>query len=89
MRRFQLEVQQGNEMELRLVSMQGISREMAFDKAKQALAAFLLEQGVRCAEIRLSPEAPKRQLHSTKFKHIKAFALRLAALGLSYLLRFS
>ncbi len=70
LRRFQLLVYPGNRIALRLIAADGITADEAFAQAKAALAAYLATQGVIDIELTLSPEEPRQQAGSGKFKHI-------------------
>lgn len=70
MRRFQLVVYGENRTELRLQPKDGVSREEAFQKAEQALRAFLKEQGITEFSVSLSEEEPHQNPGSGKYKHI-------------------
>ncbi len=70
LRRFQLLAYPENRLELRLECADGVDRLDAFSQAKEALLGFLATQGVSNVSISLSPEAPRQQEGSGKFKHI-------------------
>lgn len=70
LRRFQVIVHPTSRIDLRLETVDGISREDGFTQARIALTAFLAAQGVETVDIRLSDERPKQQAGSGKFKHI-------------------
>ncbi len=68
--RFQLAVHKGNRAELRLVPAQGIEKQKAFEKARDALKALFSLHGVTDVSVTLSEEEPKQHPGSGKFKHI-------------------
>ncbi len=70
LRRFQIIVHNENRVEVRIEQKDGVSREEAFNKAKQILTAFLQTQGVYDVSISLSEELPIQHAKSGKFKHI-------------------
>jgi phenylacetate-coenzyme A ligase PaaK-like adenylate-forming protein len=70
LRRFQLIVKPENHAELRFESIEGVSREAAFQKAEKALRAFLLTQDVTSFSLALSSDMPRQMLGSGKYKHI-------------------
>lgn len=70
LRRFQLLKYPDNRLELRLEPMPGVSREIAFEKARQALSSCLRVYGVEAPEISLSQALPRQHPVSGKFKHI-------------------
>ena len=66
--RFQLVQMEGNELELRLIAE---DRQQAFEKAKQAVEAYLLQKEVS-ATVYLSEKLPETNPISGKYKHIIA-----------------
>jgi len=70
LRRFQLLAYPENRLELRLESADDVNRMDAFSQAKEALLGFLTAQGVNNVSVALSPDAPRQQEGSGKFKHI-------------------
>lgn len=66
--RFQLVQMEGNELELRLIAE---DRQQAFEKAKQAVEAYLLQNEVS-ATVYLSEKLPETNPISGKYKHIIA-----------------
>lgn len=70
LRRFQMLVHPGNQIVLRIETMEGITKREAFAKAKAVLEKFLKLHGVETAEIILSCEKPMSEKKSGKFKHI-------------------
>ncbi|MGN0706913.1 MAG: phenylacetate--CoA ligase family protein [Faecalibacterium sp.] len=70
LRRFQLLKHSDDRLELRLEPMPGVSRETAFEKARQSLIACLNVYGVEAPEIFLSEELPRQHPVSGKFKHV-------------------
>ena len=69
-RRFQVLVYDGNEIELRIEPMEGTAENDAFVQASEKLREYLSSQGVTQAAITLSEEMPKQHPASGKFKHI-------------------
>ena len=70
LKRFQLLVYPENRLELRLEYADGVDRAEAFSQAKEALLGFLAAQGVGNVSVTLSPDAPRQQEGSGKYKHI-------------------
>jgi hypothetical protein len=70
LKRFQLLAYPENRLELRLECADSVDRLDAFSQAKEALIGFLAVQGVNNVSVSLSPEAPRQQEGSGKFKHI-------------------
>ena len=70
LRRFQLVVHPGNQLELRLLSVDGVTREAAFAQAEEKLKAFLAARSIVDYSCTLSEEGPKASPTSGKFKHI-------------------
>jgi len=70
LRRFQLVVLPDTRCALRIEPADGITREEAFARAKEALLAYLAQRGITATEVALSVETPKQQAGSGKFKHI-------------------
>lgn len=70
LKRFQLLAYPKNRLELRLECAGSVDRLDAFAQAKEALLGFLAVQGVNHVSVALSPEAPRQQEGSGKFKHI-------------------
>lgn len=64
--RFQLIQKEGDVLEVRLVAEE---KQSAFEKAKQALNDYLLQNGVTC-DIYLSDKEPEANASSGKFKHV-------------------
>ena len=69
-RRFQVLVRDGNEIELRIEPMEGTGRDEAFAQAKKQLREYLASQGITHVHITLSEEMPRPHPASGKFKHI-------------------
>lgn len=70
LRRFQVLVYPGNRIELRIEEKEGISREEAFEHARECLERFLATQNIVHVKVTLSEELPKQDAKSGKFKHI-------------------
>ena len=70
MRRFQVLVYDGNKVSLRIEEKQGADKAQVFEKARTALAGYLVTQGVTAVEITLSADLPQQHADSGKFKHI-------------------
>ena len=70
LRRFPLIVYTGNQMELRLLLVEGVTREAAFTQAAEKLKELLAAQGVYDYTCTLSGEEPKANPQNGKFKHI-------------------
>ena len=70
LRRFQLLVRPGNDLELRMEEKDGEDREQVFGEAKERLEAYLKTQGVTQLTLTLSGELPRQDPGSGKFKHI-------------------
>lgn len=70
LRRFQLLVYSENRLELRMEEKSGISREKAFENAKERLEKFLKTQNIKHVTIALSEEPPRQNPNSGKYKHI-------------------
>ena len=69
-RRFQLIAHSKNRLELRLVCVDGESKEAAFQQACERLQSYLSANGVPFVNILLSEELPQPHPKSGKFKHI-------------------
>ncbi|MBQ2801524.1 MAG: phenylacetate--CoA ligase family protein [Lachnospiraceae bacterium] len=70
LRRFQLVVTLGNVVEMRLEPVEGVTREEAFEAAKNAFCEFMSIQGITELNINLSETIPQQHPKSGKFKHI-------------------
>ena len=70
LRRFQLVVTLGNVVEMRLEPVEGVTREEAFEAAKNAFCEFMATQGITELNINLSEIIPQQNPKSGKFKHI-------------------
>lgn len=70
LRMFQLVAHSDNRVELRLVPMEGITKEDAFRKAETVLTNHLRMHGIHNVTIECSDETPKQDAGSGKFKHI-------------------
>jgi phenylacetate-CoA ligase len=71
LRRFQLIAQQAKNLaQLRLVPIENVTKEDAFQKAKAVLETFFSLHGLQDISIILSDEEPKQDTGSGKFKHI-------------------
>lgn len=70
LRRFQLVVYAHHQMALRVIPVEGASRQEAFAQALEKLKAFFASQGVCDYTCTLSDEEPKVNPSSGKFKHI-------------------
>ncbi len=69
-RQFQLISHSQNQLELRLICMDGESIEAAFRQAYECLRSYLSENGVPSVSITLSHEKPQPHPKSGKFKHV-------------------
>ncbi len=69
-RRFQLIVQAGNNVIMRLEQADGLDKTVVFEEAKTVLKEFAATYGVKSIHIELSEELPKQHPISGKFKHI-------------------
>lgn len=70
LKRFQFIVRNGKDAQLRIEPASGISREEAFEKAVNALTPFFALHGLSDVPVSLSPDEPKQDSGSGKFKHI-------------------
>jgi phenylacetate-coenzyme A ligase PaaK-like adenylate-forming protein len=70
LKRFQVIVTDENEVEIRIVPDNQITKEDAFKKADEALRKFLSIHGVVHFQSYLSEEEPKQHPQSGKFKHV-------------------
>ena len=69
-RRFQVLVYPENKLKLRIEPKEGVSKEVAFEDAKECLIKFLKTQKIEDITVSLSEEAPQQNPMSGKFKHI-------------------
>lgn len=69
-RRFQLVACGENRVTLRLETVAGVSREKAFEAARQALTSYLAECGIEKLSVSLADQLPRKNEKSGKFKHI-------------------
>lgn len=69
--RFQLTQTARDELSLRIETGDCLERRRAFDRAQDALARFLAQQGVRPVRVRLDDEAPKVEQVSGKLRRIR------------------
>ncbi len=70
LRRFQVLAYPDDRVELRLEAAEGGDRQTVFGEAKAALERYLASQGVRHVTVALSPDPPRQDPGSGKFKHI-------------------
>ena len=70
LRRFQVLAYPDDRVELRLEASEGTDRQTVFGEAKAALEGYLASQGVRHVTVALSPDPPRQDPGSGKFKHI-------------------
>lgn len=70
LRRFQVLAYPDDRVELRLEASEGGDRQTVFGEAKASLERYLASQGVRHVTVALSPDPPRQDPGSGKFKHI-------------------
>ncbi len=70
LRRFQVLAYPDDRVELRLEAAEGGDRQTVFGEAKASLERYLASQGVRHVTVALSPDPPRQDPGSGKFKHI-------------------
>ena len=76
-RRFQLLAYPGNALALRMEEIDGADRAAAFAAARERLENYLASQGVTRVTVSLSPDPPRQDPGSGKFKHIVNMADKL------------
>ena len=68
--RFQLVIHENNRIEVRMIPIENITVNEAFEKAQQVIKTFMATYGVTTVECILSDQLPKQHPKSGKFKHI-------------------